>query len=326
MAPDVTPPAGYTIRRPTKDDLAAVAAFLAVVTAVESGAPDFSEEELRGHWGALDLDADAWLILAPGGGVAGYAALHHQDHAVLQSEGYVHADHAGRGVGTFLVRATESRACEHVPLAPPDVQVLLYNAVKARNSAARHLLERDGYAAIRFFLRMVADLDVSPPPPAWPDGIAVRGWESEADDHPAYLTLEEAFRDHWGHVPTPFEAWRRKGERFDPGLWFLAFDSEAIAGALVGWHSLGMGWVDQLGVRRPWRKRGLGLALLRQAFAEFYRRGWTQVSLDVDAESETGATRLYERAGMRVDPSHATALYRKELRPGTGCVPPNAGA
>ena len=75
-----------------------------------------------------------------------------------------------------------------------------------------------------------------------------------------------------------------------------------------------------------WRKRGLGLALLRQAFAEFYRHGWTQVGLDVDSESETGATRLYERAGMRVAPGHAYAVYRKELRPGTEFVPPDADA
>ena len=326
MAPDVAPPAGYTVRRPTPGDLAAVAAFLAVVTTAEFGAPDFPEEELRGHWGGLDLDADAWLVLAPDGGVAGYAALHHQGHAVLQSEGYVHPAHAAAGVGTFLVRATEARANEHVPLAPPGVRVLLYNAVNALNPAARRLLERDGYAAVRYFWRMVADLEAPPPPPAWPDGIAVRTWASEADDHPAYLALEEAFRDHWAHVPTDFGAWRRKGDRFDPGLWFLAFDGAAIAGALVGWHHLGMGWVDQLGVRRPWRRRGLGLALLRQAFAEFYRRGWTRAGLDVDSDSETGATRLYERAGMRVAPDHAVALHRKELRPGAEFVAPDADA
>jgi len=192
------------------------------------------------------------------------------------------------------------------------------------NLAARHLLERHDYAAVRFFMRMVADLDASPPPPVWPDGITVRSWESAADDRPAYLALEEAFRDHWGHVPADFGAWSRKGDRFDPGLWFFAFDGAVIVGALVGWHSLGAGWVDQLGVRRPWRTRGLGLALLRQAFAEFYRRGWTRGWLDVDAESETGATRLYERAGMRADSDNATALYRKELRSGTEFVPSDA--
>jgi mycothiol synthase len=56
--------------------------------------------------------------------------------------------------------------------------------------------------------------------------------------------------------------------------------------------------VDIVGVRRPWRKRGLGLALLRQAFAE----------------SLTGAPRLYGRAGMHVRESYV--IHLKELRPG----------
>ena len=74
------------------------------------------------------------------------------------------------------------------------------------------------------------------------------------------------------------------------------------------------GWVRSLGVRRPWRKRGLGLALLRHAFHEFYRRGKRKVGLGVDTQNLTGALRLYENAGMRVD--QAYDYYEKELRPG----------
>ncbi|MCK4450237.1 MAG: GNAT family N-acetyltransferase [Anaerolineae bacterium] len=76
----------------------------------------------------------------------------------------------------------------------------------------------------------------------------------------------------------------------------------------------GMGWVDSLGVRRPWRRRGLALALLHHSFGEFYRRGKRKVSLEVDAQSLTGATRLYEKAGMHVDRQYV--MYEKELRPG----------
>ena len=60
-----------------------------------------------------------------------------------------------------------------------------------------------------------------------------------------------------------------------------------------------MGWVGTLGVRRPWRKRGIGLALLRHSFNEFYRRGKRKVGLGVDAQNLTGALRLYESAGMQ---------------------------
>ncbi len=72
-------------------------------------------------------------------------------------------------------------------------------------------------------------------------------------------------------------------------------------------------WVNILAVRRPWRRQGLGMALLRQAFGEFYRRGIRQVALGVDAENITGATRLYARAGMRVTRQYAR--YEKMLRP-----------
>ena len=69
------------------------------------------------------------------------------------------------------------------------------------------------------------------------------------------------------------------------------------------WHASGFdlasdAWVDHLGVRRPWRGRGLGLALLRHAFAAFYQWGIREVRLSVDDRSQTNATRVYERAGM----------------------------
>ena len=51
-----------------------------------------------------------------------------------------------------------------------------------------------------------------------------------------------------------------------------------------------MAWVNQLCVRRPWRRRGLGLAMLHHCFGEFYRRGKQRVGLGVDATSLTNAT------------------------------------
>ena len=58
----------------------------------------------------------------------------------------------------------------------------------------------------------------------------------------------------------------------------------------------------------------MGEALLKTAFAEFFRRGERRVALQVDAQSPTGATRLYERVGMRV--LYEVAVYERELRAG----------
>jgi GNAT superfamily N-acetyltransferase len=71
------------------------------------------------------------------------------------------------------------------------------------------------------------------------------------------------------------------------------------------------GWIRQLGVRRPWRKKGIGLAILHHIFGKFYARGVTRVGLGVDAQSLTGATRLYERAGMHV--KNHFARFEKEI-------------
>jgi len=114
-----------------------------------------------------------------------------------------------------------------------------------------------------------------------------------------------------------FEEWshRKFGKSdFDPTLWMIAWDGDQIAGYSQNRFRMGIGWIGTLGVRRPWRKMGLGLALLQYSFGEFYKRGTTTIGLGVDASNPTGATRLYQRAGMYVASEFAT--YEKELRAG----------
>ena len=308
---------GYVVRPPRLDEAEGVHGLIVATDVAEFGeAHGYSLDELRADWGELDLDRDAWLVVAPDGTCAGYAYLRERRHVRLDVEVYVHPEHTGRGIGTALIRLTEARAQEHVPLAPPGARVVLNNAINALNAGACALLEREGYAPARYFWRMETELAEPPPAPAWPPGVAVRPCVPGEDEPAFYSTAEEAMRDHWGHVPTPFETWerRRKGPGFDPGLWCLALAGDEPAGAALCSASEGVGWVDTLAVRRHWRRRGLGLALLHHALGAFWHRGTHRVALGVDAASPTGATRLYERAGMRVAQQYA--VYGKELRPG----------
>ena len=109
-------------------------------------------------------------------------------------------------------------------------------------------------------------------------------------------------------------------EIFRPENYFLAWDGDQVAGISLCYHHLpgqdDLGWVGTLGVLRPWRSKGLGLALLQHSFCELYRQGQRKIGLGVDASSLTGATRLYEKAGMRSDPSYEMMMFEKELRPG----------
>jgi ribosomal protein S18 acetylase RimI-like enzyme len=149
--------------------------------------------------------------------------------------------------------------------------------------------------------------DEPPPPPAFPAGVEVRTYRHPEDEQATFEAQEEAFRDTWDYEPQSIEQWREfvlKGRGFDPGLWSLACDGEEIAGLCLAFPQQGgdtrLGWIAILGVRRPWRRRGLGEALLRDAFRALHGRGLRRIGLGVDAESPTGATRLYERVGMRV--------------------------
>ena len=96
------------------------------------------------------------------------------------------------------------------------------------------------------------------------------------------------------------------------------WDGGCVAGFALGRSylplDLSRGVVASLAVRPARCRRGLGLALLRNALGEFRRRGCASVELLVDSESLTGALRLYERAGMRA--FQTQLIYEKELCPG----------
>lgn len=317
-------PSGYTVRPPTRDDTEAVAATIAACQAADSGKADMSTEELLDDWHGVDLATEAIAVSAEDGTIAGYADFMDRSHVVISVYGYVHPEHRGRGIGRFLVDWGEESARNRIPDAPEGARVVVQHYLDAANEAAARLLAEAGYVPARQIYVMNIDLDQAPPPD-WPPGLTVRAFVPGQDDLACHEAVEDAFRDLWGRPPGTFERFQQLlgQESFDPGLWFLAEEDGQIAGIVLAKTIAGEGWVDAVGVRRPWRGRGLGLALLRQAFAEYHRRGVRGVGLSVDAESATGAPRLYGRAGMAVERGYT--IHRKELRAGTEWDP-EAGA
>ena len=312
----VVVPDGMSMRPATMGDTGAVAGLIEASDLEEFGEPEYSESDLRGEWEDEELPLDTRLILTGDGQVVGYGNVYTRGPARVEAEGYVHPGFYGRGIGSALIQWTELRAADHLAAAPPGLRVVLNNATSARNPGATALLTAKGYAPVRYFWQMRAQLDAPPPAPEWPRGVTVRPATSEADVRAVYEAIEESFRDHWGHHPRTLEEWLRdQKDAADRSLWYLATDGDAVAGAAVCRMFLETtGWVGSLGVRRPWRGQGLGMALLRHAMAEFYRRGTTKIGLGVDAANPTGATRLYERAGMVVKSEYA--VFQKELRAG----------
>jgi mycothiol synthase len=190
-----------------------------------------------------------------------------------------------------------------------------HGSAGSENEVLAQILRRRGYELVRHFFTMEINLAAEPPPPVWPEGISVRIFQP-GEERAVYDVDMEAFQDHWDFFPVPFDDWREYfvgRSDFDPELWFLAMDGDEIAGTALcaGESRPNIGRVNVLAVRRPWRRRGLGKALLLHAFHELRRRGRPQADLNVDGENLTGAVRLYEHVGMHV--ARRDDSYRKEL-------------
>ena len=312
---------GLVLRPVQWRDLEAVAQLIYDVCAADGDTSvAVTPEELRHEWEnpGFELERDAFLVETGDGRVVGFEEFSNtHKHAVLGTDGYVHPDFKGRGIGTALLRATEKRAREELLLAEPDVRISLRSTQDNHDSAGHDLHRNEGYQPLRYHWRMEIVLNEPPQEPKLPEGIELRPFLQGEHDVAVWNAQNESFRDHWGSHDVTLEEWRRSrfdDPEFDPSLWKIAWEGNEVAGISLNRYRMGIGWIRTLGVRRPWRKRGLGEALLLHSFAEFYRRGKKTIGLGVDAQNPTGATRLYQKAGMY--PASEFITYEKELRPG----------
>ena len=293
------------VRAITDADLETVAELAATDEAALLGRPSqIGSADIRGWMRRVDMENDTWLY-EEGGRLVAAAWLEQADDLGV-FVGIVARGAKGRGLGRTVAEAGEQRARDrgatrlHAVTLEPD-------------TAAGELFARRGYAAVRRFYEMAIELEAAPDAPPLGDGFALDVFRTE-DAKPFYDTLEASFQDHWEHHSIGFERWWEEKQRngFDPTLWFLVRAGGEVAGAIQNEAGRnGGGYVATLGVVRAWRGKGIARALLLHTFAEFYARGVPRVTLGVDAENPTGATKLYESVGMVRD--GAAVVYEKAL-------------
>jgi mycothiol synthase len=310
---------GITIRSPRPEEAVQVADLLNAHAEAETGAPDTTAEEVAASWDRPDREPADLLVAVEDARVVGYLEVDARPPwTSLRIDGYVHPGLWGRGLGSTLLSLGEERAREVAGRAAPGERVVVFHGVW-RGGPGGPLLKRHGFALSRVYHRMRIDMSEHPPPPRWPQGIAVRS-PVPGEEPAIHTAMEEAFGDHWEHRPVTFDRWLhdyRTHPGYDPSLWFLAVDGDDIAGGVICERLTSeepdCAWVDDVAVRRPWRRRGVALALLLHAFGVLYRQGIRKAALTVDSDSPTGATGLYQRAGMRVERS--IDVFGKEIVP-----------
>jgi len=245
-------------------------------------------EEIRAWLRNAEIDADWFRVLEVDGRVAGYGDIYVEPEVIQ-------LDVAAPGHWDVFFDWAESEARSR--------GVARVRAYFEAGHALEELVAARGYRYFRTSYTMEIELD-EPLPVALPDGIELRTYREE-DDAVLRAALNDAFSaDPFWHEVTPsnFREFYLSARGQDPSLWLLAWDDAELAGFSLNYPERfgneDLGWVGTLGVRAPWRRRGLGGALLRLSFNGLYDRGRRRVGLGVDAQNVTGALRVYEGAGM----------------------------
>jgi len=321
---------GYTARMAVMGDLPRVTTLINNASQHFLGVDETNLERLSNDWQTpgFNPQRNVHVVISPAGKIVGTVEVWDITTPPVHPFAWMAVDphlEDAEHVREYLLQWTEERSRQVLNRVDPDLRVSIRFWTYHEDSSSAKLLKDRGFELARHSFRMRYKIEDPPPRPDFPDGISVRKFDPDQDAEDVYRVDDEVFQDHFGHIEEPFEEGFPRfmhhmtgHEAYDPDLWFLAQEGEEIVGICLcrKWdvEDRDAGYISSLGVRRPWRRRGIALALLYHAFAEFHRRGKEKVDLGVDAENLTGAMDLYYKAGMVVHRQYD--MYEKELRPG----------
>jgi ribosomal protein S18 acetylase RimI-like enzyme len=222
-------------------------------------------------------------------------------------DGAVHPRWRGRGVGTELVAWLVERGTAIARAFTDDLPAWLELRADARDDARAALFAAHGFAELRHFLELRRDLAQPVPGAPLSPSVVLQQYTRERDEQLRHAH-NDAFTDQWGSEVrdrSSWDKWFTGSRHFRADLSFTVLDGDDIAGyalsALYADDAPARGyteaWTTNLGVRRPWRGRGIARALLTACLHAYRDAGMQYATLDVDSENPSGALALYRGLG-----------------------------
>ncbi|MDY7084584.1 MAG: GNAT family N-acetyltransferase [Actinomycetota bacterium] len=309
-------PDGWSVRRPTLDDAPAILQLVHASDIAAVGYPDYSPEEVREALTEpnTDMARDCWVALDAGGRIVGWT---YPGNATGASRDFIEVyvwPTDGLPAMRPLLELMLARVAERKAEFGHETYEVRAGAVPTE-TAWIDLLTEHGFGFLKQNARMQISLDgVSATPPEPPAGVLIRNVrpEDEAEMRAFHSVIEQAFLDS-DHRALPYDAWRKQASALDE--WFVAEVGGEVAGVLESSFDSDQGndegWVKRLAVLGAYRKRGLGEALLRRAFATYAGKGRAKAGLGVDMANPTRAARLYLAVGMK--PLYEANIYQKVI-------------
>lgn len=309
----------FTIRAYADDDFQAAAAAVNACLRADGEPLNWGEAEFRARLIDPRRKRDELLVAeVDGGNVVAYADGFLRGE-IYQTRGWVPPAYRGQGIDRALLdRQIEFARRYAVEQGRP---ILIGSRIPETAHENIALLKHFDFQQVRYYFDMKRDLHEPIPPLEIAAGLRVSTWAERRADQDVYEAFEEAFEDHWGHGRVPFEAFMHwlNTDQWQAANSFIAWDGDQIAGGALNdmgpqadrrWGN-NCAWTGVLFVRRPWRKRGLGRALLIATMLAAREMGHTGLKLRVDAENPTGALRLYEAIGFTREFTYV--MYQKVM-------------
>jgi mycothiol synthase len=323
----VVPPAlaGYEWRAAGREDAPAIQELYRMSSRVDGVELSITLEDLYRELGG-PAGRHSLLALTDEGRVAAYGVVT-PPHATGQARqaflrGEVEPAHRGRGLGSFVLAWLEARAAEALERVPGYGLPKVLRASSPIDLADRiDLLEEHGYRRIRYWDTLRRDLSRPFPEPKVPAELELVTWSRDWE-RSTMRAWEESFAENWGHAPTTFDEWQPRhtdDPAFRGDLSFLMIDGTQVAGFSLSYLSpeenaatgMEQGWIGQIGVRKPWRRRGVGTALVCRVLRAFRDEALDYATLDVDVDNPARANRLYQRLGF--ERVRRTVFFAKQL-------------
>ena len=302
----VTLPADITARAANEADLSAIVDMVNTCLRAAGRRADTVPGHIQDFWEDTNLALDSVMLVTSAGEIVGYSSVSPDSEWIrLDAHTCVHPAYRHLGLEKALLALVEERArrllAEAVLPIPAKMRAWAFYAVQ------REMLTRAGYQITSSELNLEIDLREQPPMPQALPGISVRPYQPGHDEHAVHAVIQEAFQDIGGRPYRPFDEWVKgvmNHRFFDPEQLFVALDQGQVVGA-INCRTYDdepgeiEGHITQLGVLRPWRKRGIARHLMQRVFATYYQRNIRHITISVDAHNATGAIQLYQGLGMQ---------------------------
>jgi mycothiol synthase len=311
-------PEGWTTRRPTIDDMPAILSLVHASDMASIGQTDFTADEVREALTdpGTDMERDCWVAIDETGTIVGWAYPHNANGGDRDFIEVYTWPSRGLPVQRPLLDTIMARVAERGAERGHDVYTVRAGAVPTEKDYIEALTDA-GFVFSRQHARMRMPLDgVSPTAPAPPAGVTVRAVrpDDEAEVRRFHAVIQEAFRDT-DHFAVDYDTWKRQVDA-EPtktwSEWLVALVDDEIVGALQSSDAEDdEGWVKRLGVARDHRRKGIGEALLRHAFAVYAANGHKTAGLGVDMANPTHAVQLYLAVGLT--PLYQANIYETKL-------------